>query len=319
MVIKVYFNIKAVSSIYKTILAIWVTVIGLLLNSCSATSYGSAIQVEDCTELTTDGVYEPFEYKYASDSYRLAFGIGTCYNFSGKQTVVLFFVDDDESSWSKEDVLKFTNSKVLPSLDFLEKQAKEWGVELSFEVKRFSTPLSDGTKFVYEGCVNKNLDATGSTKDLPEQMSKILGYKNEIEFFNVMMDEYQSNSVIPIMLLNKDGTAYARKQLVGGDMGHIEHAVVFADGLGDINGSWRYVAHREATIAHEILHLFGAEDYYINPKRLELAEEHYIDDIMLLDTYDISRLKVGEMTAYYVGWTDEAPNIRYYDNWANEE
>ena len=75
---------------------------------------------------------------------------------------------------------------------------------------------------------------------------------------------------------------------------------------------------RASTVAHEILHLFGAEDYYIDDERRALAERHFLDDIMLMDTHRLSGLSVAEATAYSVGWTDQIPEVCRYDDWAVE-
>ncbi len=275
----------------------------------------SSFRVEDCSFPVKSGKNTVIENHNAAEQYRSHYGLGTCHSFKGNQTVVLFFIDDEESSWSSRDIINFTNQRILPALDFLEEQAKAWDIDLSFTVKRFSTPLSEELDMVYDGTVIKDLSISGSTKDLPKQVADILGFNSELELLRALIEEYECDSIIPLMIINKDGTAYARNQLIEGFSGRIEHAVIFAEPLGAPSGSWRYTQRRSATTAHEILHLFGAEDYYIPDERLKLAEKYYIKDIMLLDSFRLSNLKIDKATAYYIGWSDQIPEVCYEEDW----
>ena len=66
-------------------------------------------------------------------------------------------MDDDESAWDKDEVIEFTEERVFPALSFLQEQAERWGVNLSFEVKRYFTALSEGLDMTYKGTVIKDL------------------------------------------------------------------------------------------------------------------------------------------------------------------
>lgn len=275
----------------------------------------SAVAVEDCGPLLCDGAGVTITNDNKIEEYRSRYGLGTCHTLSGEQTVVLFFVDDAESYWTEAEVRDFTELRVIPALEFLSEQAAIWGIELSFTVKRYSTPLSEGLSLLYDGEVIQDFNRYGSTKDLPEQCAAIFGFENEIDFLAALTEEHGNENLIPLMLLSKDGTAIARPQLSEQIVDHMEHAILFTDRLTERENSWRYSRSRIATIAHEILHLFGAEDYYLTEGRLSLAERYYPDDIMLLDTYDVSVLKIREMTAYAIGWSEEVPELCYEAEW----
>ena len=63
------------------------------------------------------------------------------------------------------------------------------------------------------------------------------------------------------------------------------------------------------TVAHETLHLFGAEDYYYPDSRKALAKQVYPTDIMLCAMSDLAYFTLDSYTAYCVGWTDTAPEV----------
>lgn len=314
---------KRVDGMTKRCVAIFVVLL-IFLNGCSnynihleKSKYTeSAFEVQDCAAPLTDGKSTVLENDNQIEEYRTRYGLGTCHSFEGKQTVVLFFMDDDESAWNKDEVIEFTEKRVFPALSFLQEQAERWGVNLSFEVKRYSSALSEGLDMIYRGTVIKDLSISGSTKDLPEQAAAILGFDSGLELLTALMEEYGTDKLIPLMLIDKNGTSYARTQLSEQIVDHMEHAVLFTDPLGYEAGNWLWSG--SATIAHEILHLFGAEDYYKPYDRLVLAEKYYINDIMLLDSYRLSRLDIGTYTGYCIGWTDQIPEICYNEKWYSE-
>jgi hypothetical protein len=58
------------------------------------------------------------------------------------------------------------------------------------------------------------------------------------------------------------------------------------------------------TIAHELLHLFGASDKYGVPVRSFPARSVTSREIMRLDESSLSRLRVDPLTAREIGWID---------------
>ncbi len=79
-----------------------------------------------------------------------------------------------------------------------------------------------------------------------------------------------------------------------------------------LNGKSRDMA---ATLAHEIMHLYGGEELYTSRARYEMAMKLYKNDIMCLEARDLRLLNVGGFTAYAVGWTDGTPGVCGYDAW----
>lgn len=70
-----------------------------------------------------------------------------------------------------------------------------------------------------------------------------------------------------------------------------------------------------SVVAHELLHLFGAEDFYATATRKALAQAIYPGDLMFCAQYDIRNNNIGDATAYYIGWTDTVPDVLYDEGW----
>jgi hypothetical protein len=294
---------------FKGLFSIWFIIFTVFLNNPNLTN---EIRVKDYTKLPTDGVYDTFSHSVEFEEfYRTAYDIGNCHTLKGKQTVFLFFIDDKESSWTKKEVKQFTDKKILPALKFLEQQAKEWDIELSFEVKRFSKPLSKGLNLYCDQIVDKELGMEKYSDLMVRVASMFDAYPDD--FFSDLADDY--DSVIPLIILNKDGKSYAERDV--GDYSYIkpEYDVIFADNFNSPKGSWRYDKEKVALIANHILFMFGADNFYNKPQGRKLAEEQCFYDIMFLNSYDTEKLKVGEVTAYNIGWIDEIPKVCYDENW----
>ena len=68
-----------------------------------------------------------------------------------------------------------------------------------------------------------------------------------------------------------------------------------------------------SVIAHELLHLFGAWDLYINPferkwknqRRKKMAMKEFPDEIMAFAYRDIDKLNISPLTQYLIGWRPE--------------
>lgn len=243
------------------------------------------------------------------EKYRPNYLLGNCRHLKGNPLVVLLFIDDDESNWSAKEVTEYTNNYINEGLEYLEDKAKEWGVDLDFSVESYSTPLSEYT-LKYEGSVIKDLRINGSSKDVLDQAARDMGYSSNWELYSKFKTEHgNNNDVIFLTFLNKPGKSYARHLISAGQISYSEHCVIFSDYLEGASFGCK-----ASTVAHELLHLFGAEDYY-NGYREILAYLTYPKDIMLWMPKDAYENEIGDFTAYTIGWTDTIPQICYNEYW----
>lgn len=240
-------------------------------------------------------------------SSRPSYLLGTNKELRGEVAVQIFFVDDDESEWDAESISLFLEGPIREGLRFLEKQAERYGVELKFKIQYHATTVSgEKNKLRYKGTVPDGSGRT-YTHDMIEQMAENFGYGSTKKFYN-SFKALTDGEVILAAIVNKDGTSTARNQLSGYGDDYVEHTIIFANNLHS-NEPIGKNSPRASTVAHEILHLFGAPDLYTERATERYTLYKYPKDIMLLDTRDLGNLEVGEFTAYTVGWVDAPPEL----------
>lgn len=280
-------------------------------NNTKSSSKESNSDTNVTQTLPADNRYNAGDVNYPT---RPAYNIGNCNGrLAGNQMVVLFFMDDDMSSWNDNAIQYYTKNQVVPGLEYLKSNAKKWGVNLDFTIKSYSS-FSSGVDMKYKGSVTQNLRISGSTKDVLDNAARNLGYESSMKLNEALKAQNNVDKIIFLLLLNNDGVSYARNLLTPGYTSIIEHAVLFRDYLNESEGL-QVINSRSTSIAHEVLHLFGAEDFYVSTKRETLANKLYPNDIMLLQLPEINRNTIGDVTAYSVGWTDEVPSVCNQSDW----
>ncbi len=236
---------------------------------------------------------------------RPAYDHGTCRHLKDAPQAVLLYLNDDDSSWDPESIAGSTR-QVSEGLDFLQSHAHRWGVELSI-------PTVTYRDLRYRGSVETDFKTLGETKDLLTQIAAQMDQPTAQALHRQMTEQYENRQVVYLVLLNKEGHSYSQQDNITDGIDSIEYSVIFNGYPGSP------LKAGSATIAHEFLHLFGAEDYYDpygnQPARKLLAQTHFENDIMLCTYTDISSNTVGEVTAYSVGWLEDAPELVKSKDW----
>jgi len=131
----------------------------------------------------------------------------------------------------------------------------------------------------------------------------------------------EKSTTVSVMAISP-GRSFAQvQQGYPGEIAMTETVVLFSDLTGRASGSWRSIQDGDSTVAHEILHLFGAEDYYAEGGEREGRENLALSggsaqDIMLVMSRDLDVLRVTAPTAYCVGWTDQCPSVMTDPDWS---
>ncbi len=244
-----------------------------------------------------------------TDETRKSYNIGSCYDMTDDLCYFIIHLDDNESSWNKNDKDNFIENKFLVSLDYLTRKASNYSVTLSNQYEIY--PTDDKTKVVFDGIVEGNVVENGTQKDIFNQVAVSMGYSSPEEMNSSIKEEKGVNQIAYLIVVNKEGRSY-KYSYKGSEPKTIEFCVFF-------NSSIKNGITRSSTIAHEILHLFGAEDYYDPygklPEREKLAKQLYPNDIMLSLPSEDREVEVGAYTAYCVGWTNTLPEECNVENW----
>ncbi len=244
------------------------------------------------------------------DSTRKGYNNGSCYDMEKDICYYIIFLDDKESNWNEKDKNEFIEKKFSVSMDYLSRKASEYSATLCTEYKNY--PADNYTKVTYDGFVEANVVENGSQDDILNQVASSMKYSSPEEMDLSLKTDMNVTQVAYLVVLNKEGRSY-KHSYVTDDSKTFEFCVFFDDTIkSDANTCC-------STIAHEILHLFGAEDFYDPygemPEREKLAEQLYPDDIMLTLVNNVNDAKIGSYTAYSIGWTDTLPAECNVDEW----
>lgn len=208
---------------------------------------------------------------------------------------VLTIITGDRQ-WS-QNVTDSVFGMIRTAQQWLSQQASRYGKTVSFENGCFGHP----TPIAFDIA-----SGTGSGKesvDVIWQLMKKIGYERPIDFTTWAKEKAGCDSSLVLVFADKPGRSYAISYHEDYDKEkyYLEGVVLFTK----YNTGCQLMP---AGIAHEICHLFGAEDLYETFKQTKenelLARKLYPNDIMLRVSYNINELRIDEMTAWFMGLTD---------------
>lgn len=264
---------------------------------------------------------EEYEDDIVSDRDFLSeddYPLGTAAELDGKIVVVSIFLNDNTSSWdfeSPEDLetVQKLSKNVSMGLDWITACGKNYGKDIEFIYN-----WDNDEKLFY--AIDIDCDFSDGQSNIDKV--KTLIDDNFKEISNLLLDKYETENIIYAMYLNEpedtNMVCYALP-FNGTELGY--------DMPYEVICLTNYVYGAEqgpATYAHEMLHLFGAPDYYMvdeignncgtTQEFVDYCENNMKNEIMF-STYDvytntIPKDKVtndfSDLTAYFVGWLDSS-------------
>ena len=191
---------------------------------------------------------------------------GNCEALNGEVSILLVFVSDSESSWdpvSRETAERDLCREMLRMMDY----AKGYGVSLSL--------------FYGEWDISVAADVESNNSEHWEApVCAAMGFQSLYDLQMALERDWGVASAPVVFVLNKPGRAAAYSSY---SEGAEEYLTVYSS--------------EHSTFCHELLHLYGARDYYYPMAVSDAAATFLPDSIML------SGGTVDELTAYTVGWT----------------
>lgn len=256
--------------------------------------------------------------------YRKNYNSGSNKKLEGNITVHCFFVNDNNSeSWNVLWANWYVTTQIKHALNFLKTKAAKYGKTVNFTPKYYldaSTP--NGTTNIeynksysmkYNGIIDIDASDGSSTFNALEAVASNMGY-NAAFNLNASLTYETKTEHIFLIFANKQGRSYSN--LSDDNNEHFtEHCIIFAYDLNRPPETGIPSGYTSLTIAHEILHCYGAEDFYTPDKRNQLALQYYPNDVMLKIDPPVSNGDLGDLTAFQIGWTDAVPAICYNSNW----
>lgn len=218
---------------------------------------------------------------YDSHVFLASRGYGDSFSLTGDVAVSIVFVNDPEAQWT-DDGRSTVMLQIMSQNIIMKEAAAEYGAELNLTAYYHHITVDvayDAEN--YHMWAMAALEEMGYTADNATSLAK----KN------------RDVKEVPYMFCTpRDGRSFARA--VEKD-GVFEYGILYADG---------------AAYAHELSHLFGAEDFYYPEQVKSLAEDCFGSSIML----DSDDHTFDSLTAYLVGWTDEVSEdaLRFLDETA---
>ncbi|MCH5318654.1 MAG: hypothetical protein J1E38_02965 [Paramuribaculum sp.] len=233
-------------------------------------------------------------------------GMGSAGELKGKIYVLSIFITDRE--WPKQERERL-RQKQYEAEEWIRQKAAEYGSDISFVNGNFGYD-----KPIYIKPLPISYDSPEQKPvDLTYRLMKEIGWENPSKFPVWAKEKAGCDQALAIIYTNSYGRGYSVKynDLYSAEKYFFEGAVLFK-GYNETQSLY------PASIAHEMLHLFGAIDLYevteSDAERAGMASRAYADDIMRRIPYDIKDAKLGDLTAWLVGIGPYKPSFAPYLN-----
>jgi len=229
---------------------------------------------------------------------------GSAVSLPGKSYVLTVFVSENEWDEAEKQALF---KQVLQAQEWLKSEAGRYGHAVSFEnntigltddpIMLDSIPLGTGTIY----------------KEIVSTAVQRMGHSTNVKFVDWVTANTSSDNCVVLIIANTSGRAFAIpfNQYLVKETYYLESSIVYKKYE---NGSNVF----SSTIAHELLHLYGAKDLYnvdgFHQEQEDKARELFPNDIMLRTNSKLSDLVIDPLTAWRIGLSDHVEE--WYD-WFN--
>lgn len=253
------------------------------------------------------------ERNFNSD-YIATRGSGPAKQFRGKVLVTYIFIDDGiKTRWSKKTMQR--SGQVLNLVQNWQKQqAEKYGVtDLKFQNKIFSIKRNPRLKQLSSVSLKSPKNRIG---DYIEAIAQSLGEKNLGDFIQRQLKLENADQAVVIFHSNFNERSFARR------CGFTHQKISRVNGIERIEyisrckeefvvlmnkverNRWDKLHY---TQAHEILHVFGADDLY----NIRGASDYALTDIMNFQSKKLEDSSIHPVTAYAIGWQNKPPKTPF--------
>ena len=216
-------------------------------------------------------------------------------NLSGNIYILSCFVSDGIDTWAPDEKTKML-SKANEALVWISNEGNKYGKKVVFEHGCFGTNLDIVIDNIERGRSTGKEDISMVDRTLQK-----IGYRDQNDFTKWVITNTKNRESKVLIFVKGTGNSYCIACPYDniGECSFVEGAILY-----EKYWSSRFLA--TGTIAHEILHTFGAWDFYHTYEQTleqeSKARSLFPNSIMLKIEYDINKSSVDELTAWLVGW-----------------
>ena len=254
-----------------------------------------------------EGHFMTFERDLAGSCYAPPWG--SAKRLEGKSLLVSIFVTLDDYGWSDGEIVS-AKEKLKIANEYICDKGIEYGKDVKFIYDFEAHPdLRYDIRFeknFFEEPDHDNQLTKEESHEYTMTYETLNRFIEENVPYQALADRYQTDSIVYVVHVNKHARSYAIPYRVGNNQ-YTEMAIVFNDS--------------PAVYAHEILHLFGAvdfyridEEFYVSAEAVAYAKKNFLADIMVTNygkdgeiTNELTRL-----TALGLGWIDDVPELERF-------
>jgi len=258
---------------------------------------------QNISEIT--GILEESEVERdLRDNYELTRDYGPAKRLTGKTVVAYIFVETSHSNWSALD-----RQQAISTLEFVQQwyrsEAKRRKVVEPVFVNRSFVVTKDPQLNRWHESLEANMVATPSFRSqrpFEAHITRRLGFDTTSRFVDYLKSEESAKNVMVVFHLNKESRSFAEPCYTNWCNREFTFILQPVKSL-----HWDYLHN---TLAHESLHLVGADDLY----NIKSAASYDTNDIMNAGARYLEDSVVGDLTAYAIGWTDLRPETPFEVN-----
>lgn len=223
-----------------------------------------------------------------------------CKTLRGNVLLYIVWVETRSSEEWKQYDLNSTLDSIAKAVDWIHKKASINNIPLKLN---YDNGMNDSIYVVSQklgGEVPAIIQEKDGVERIDKWTDKIIKYhsgkKSKLALLSDLRNSYRCESVALIFMLNnyyKEDYIYSFNTTSNDN---VEYAIVSTK--------------RPNLIAQNILNLFGAPYLYHHPMTLNKGatnklQKIFSDDIMANTTGNIDHMKIGNVTKYFIGWSDD--------------
>ena len=216
--------------------------------------------------------HDEIQRRYKDHVYLRKKGKGVSKALKGDVVLIVFYVNDGESKWTKADIeaSKKTYNSAF-SLLYTLAEGRYVDLKLRCAFQEISVPMV---------CTREN------RREWRKAISGLFNKSSLTEYQEYYKKKYNCDEAPIIFTFNRDFRSYAVSD---------DDEKSTCDEFSVIRSNCS-----EKTIIHELLHQFGAVDFYFPKEVAKVLEEMEYKSVMNGDMAEA----IDALTAYLIGWTD---------------